>query len=294
MQIIYKIDILFTGINSFLVLVVGIVLSLAAGKFVFIPLALLAVLIYLLLAFRRPFKRFRALKQPMPAGWKVILTEVSSFYRVLDEEGQQRFERDVLIFLSDFPVEGLRRQPVDIKTKLRVASGFATLLHGRPYWEPPIKDGVLVYPGERFSRDYKTGKGTRAGQASVNSPMIVTAGSLEQSFGNPDDGYNVIYHELAHYFDLEDGRAEGIPSSRIPADKIDRWKTLIHDEWQKAREGRSFLGAYAATNEAETFAVAVEVFFENPQLMNANNPGLYEVLQDFFNIDPAARPPAPG
>ncbi|UCH95269.1 MAG: zinc-dependent peptidase, partial [Candidatus Aminicenantes bacterium] len=200
-------------------------------------------------------------------------------------EGKQRFERDIRIFLGDFSVESIRRKEVDIKTKLLVASGFAALLHGRPYWEPPIKDGVLVYPGERFSKDYQIGKGIRAGQASINSPLILTEESLKQSFRNPDDGYNVIYHELAHYFDLEDGRAEGIPSTRMKPDQLLRWKTIIHDEWKKALEGRSFLGSYAGTNEAEAFAVAVEFFFENPHIMKANNPQLYDALKDFFNID---------
>jgi Mlc titration factor MtfA (ptsG expression regulator) len=95
----------------------------------------------------------------------------------------------------------------------------------------------------------------------------------------------VIYHELAHYFDLEDGQAEGIPTTRLPADQLEHWKTLIRKEWQKAAAGRSFLGTYAGTNEAETFAVAVEVFFENPQLMVEHNPELYRALKDFFNID---------
>jgi Mlc titration factor MtfA (ptsG expression regulator) len=285
MQVVYKIDLLFMGIYSFLILAGGMAFSLAAKNAVFIAVTLLAEGIYLFMALRRPAKRYRALKKPLPGQWKQILTACSSFYRNLDKEGKQLFERNVGIFLSDFTVEGLRRQPIDLKTKLLVASGFAALLHGRPDWEPPIKDGVLVYPGERFSKDYQVGKGIRAGQASVNSPLIVTAASLAHSFQNPEDGYNVIYHELAHYFDLEDGQAEGIPTTRLPADQLEHWKTLIRKEWQKAAAGRSFLGTYAGTNEAETFAVAVEVFFENPQLMVEHNPELYRALKDFFNID---------
>lgn len=285
MQIIYKIDIVFTVIYSLLILVVGTAFTIASQKVVFLPITLVAEVVYLSFALRRPFKRYRALKKTIPKEWKQILTQCSSFYRNLEKEGKQRFERDIRIFLGDFSIESIRRKEVDIKTKLLVASGFAALLHGRPYWEPPIKDGVLVYPGERFSKDYQVGKGIRAGQASINSPLILTEESLKQSFRNPDDGYNVIYHELAHYFDLEDGRAEGIPSTRMKPDQLNRWKTIILDEWKKALEGRSFLGSYAGTNEAEAFAVAVEFFFENPHVMKANNPELYDALKDFFNID---------
>ena len=285
MQVIYKIDILFICIYSLLILLVGTIFTIASQNLLFIGVTLLAAIIYLFFALKRPYKRYRALRQSTPKEWKQILTQCSSFYRNLNEEGKQKFERDIRIFLSNFSVEGQRRQPVDIKMKLLVASGFAALLHGRPEWEPPIKDGVLVYPGERFNRDYKTGKGIRAGQAAINSPLIVTEKSLEKSFKNPDDGFNVIYHELAHYFDMEDGRAEGIPSTRMSPEKARQLRTIIHREWQKALAGQSFLGTYAGTNEAETFAVAVEFFFENPYIMKINNPDLYHALKDFFNID---------
>jgi Mlc titration factor MtfA (ptsG expression regulator) len=285
MQIIYKIDIIFISIYTILILLIGSIFTIASQKLAFLGITLFAEIIYLFFAFKKPYKRFRALKQPMPKEWKQILARCSSFYRNLDEDGKNHFEKDTRIFLSNFSVEGLRRQPVDIKLKLLVASGFAAMLHGRPDWEPPIKDGVLVYPGERFNRDFKIGKGTRAGQAAINSPLIVTEKSLEHSFRNPDDGFNVIYHELAHYFDLEDGHAEGIPSSRMPPEKSQHLKNIIHSEWQKALQGNSFLGTYAGTNEAEAFAVAVEFFFENPSIMNVNNPELYNALKDFFNID---------
>ena len=285
MQIIYKVDILFICIYSLLILLMGTVFTIASQNVVFIGVTLLVEIIYLFYALKRPYKRYRALGQTTPEEWKQILTRCSSFYRNLDEEGKQRFERDIRIFLSNFPVEGLRRQPVDINIKLLVAAGFAALLHGRPDWEPPIKDGVLVYPGERFNRDYQVGKGLLAGLASVNSPLIVTEKSLEQSFKNPDDGFNVIYHELAHYFDMEDRNADGVPSTRMSPEKALQLKTIIHSEWQKAQRGHSFLGTYAGTNEAEAFAVAVEFFFENPYIMKTNNPDLYDALKDFFNID---------
>jgi Mlc titration factor MtfA (ptsG expression regulator) len=285
MQIIYKIDALFIAFYSFLILAAGTAITIASGNPVFLPVTLLVEFLYLLLALRRPYKRYRALKKPLPVEWKQLLTRCSSFYRNLDEEGKPRFERDVLIFLSDFSIESIRRQEVDIKLKLLVAAGFAAVLHGRPHWEPPIKDGVLVYPGDRFSKDYKIGIGNRVGQASINSPLIVSEESLKHGFRHPEDGHNVIYHELAHYFDLEDGQAEGVPASRMIPGNVERWKRIIHSEWKKALEGRSFLGSYAGTNEAEAFAVAVEFFFENPQVVKTDNPELYDALKDFFNID---------
>ena len=124
--------------------------------------------------------------------------------------------------------------------------------------------------------------------ARVNSPLIISRESLEESFKNPGDGNNVIFHEVAHYFDMEDGRAEGIPSYRLLSGTLNPWKRAISKEWKKALRGRSFLRPYAGTNEAELFAVAAEFFFENPGVMKRKNPELYNLLKEFFNIDTAA------
>ncbi|MGE5341403.1 MAG: zinc-dependent peptidase [Candidatus Omnitrophota bacterium] len=284
MQIIYKVDVVFLVIYSILILSIGSVFAIL-GKWIWMPVALGIEGWYLFLMLRRPYKRYRALKEPVPLEWKRFLYEYCVFYRNSDPDHQAHFEWDLRIFLSDFPIRGIKGRPVNIETKLLIASGFATALHGQPDWEPPIKDGVLVYPGDRFDRNFNIGKGIRAGQASVNSPLIVTEESLKESFDRADDGYNVVYHELAHYFDMEDGMAKGIPTARLRSDQVDPWRAVIREEWIRATQGLSFLRAYAASNEAELFAVAVECFFENPRLMVRHNPALYEILKNFFNID---------
>jgi MtfA peptidase len=282
MQVIYKLDVIFLIVYSALILIVGAAFSIASGKWILMSVASLIEAIYLFFSLKHPYNRYRALKNPLPDRWKQIINAYSVFYRDIDDTSKIRFEKDIRIFLSDFTIESIRRHDVDLKTKLLVASGFAAMLNGRPYWEPPIKDGVLVYPGETFNRHYQIGRGNRAGQASINSPLIVTEESLKESFERANDGYNVIYHELAHYFDMEDGVADGVPSARLLPHEQESWKAIIHDEWEKAFSGESFMRSYASTNEAELFAVAVEYFFEDPQLMYENSPELYYALRNFF------------
>jgi Mlc titration factor MtfA (ptsG expression regulator) len=61
---------------------------------------------------------------------------------------------------------------------------------------------------------------------------------------------------------------------------------LKHD----AEAGRkSLLSAYAATNEAEFFAVATEQFFDQPLRMKKHAPDLYRVLNEYYRQDPAER-----
>ena len=64
----------------------------------------------------------------------------------------------------------------------------------------------------------------------------------------------------------------------------------------KARVARgkpSCLRDYAVTNEAEYFAVATEVFFEQPGALSDELPEVYAALRDFYGLDLAARPARP-
>jgi Mlc titration factor MtfA (ptsG expression regulator) len=46
------------------------------------------------------------------------------------------------------------------------------------------------------------------------------------------------------------------------------------------------IGGYAATNEAEFFAVITERFYEAPHAFKRHFPDLYKELQSFYRIDP--------
>ena len=49
--------------------------------------------------------------------------------------------------------------------------------------------------------------------------------------------------------------------------------------------GESDINRYAATNEAEFFAVTSEYFFERPGAMQQKHPQLYAALERVFNQD---------
>jgi Mlc titration factor MtfA (ptsG expression regulator) len=56
---------------------------------------------------------------------------------------------------------------------------------------------------------------------------------------------------------------------------------------QRARSGEpSLLNAYGATDPAEFFAVASEVFFEQPFELSNEHPALYRELSGFYRVNP--------
>ena len=49
---------------------------------------------------------------------------------------------------------------------------------------------------------------------------------------------------------------------------------------------RDILDEYGATNPAEFFAVASEVFFERPDAMKKKHPELFEELKHYYKVAP--------
>ncbi len=116
---------------------------------------------------------------------------------------------------------------------------------------------------------------------------------IKREAAHPRGGHNVVYHEFAHILDMFDGRADGTPllhdreQYRVWAEVCTR---VFYDLRQKMEKGRkTFLNDYAATNEAEFFAVATEYFFDRPVRMQKKRPELYRVLSEFYRQDTAAR-----
>jgi hypothetical protein len=54
------------------------------------------------------------------------------------------------------------------------------------------------------------------------------------------------------------------------------------------RHRPTLIDPYGATNPAEFFAVATELFFKKPRAMRERHPALYEELRLFYVQDPAA------
>ena len=137
-------------------------------------LPLIIEILYLYFSLKKPWRRYKTVRADFPKPWMDFVLKHSQFYKGLEPGEKERFEDNIKIFLSEFSIKGIRGQAVDMELKLLVAIGFATLLHGRPEWEPPLKDGILIYPGTTFDEDYRIGYGEYAGMARINSPLIVT------------------------------------------------------------------------------------------------------------------------
>lgn len=261
-------------------------LPLELGVLSLVP-ALAAGGLYFWIAMRRYLRRRKTVLRPFPGPWRERLERCVGFYRKLDPEGRRRFERDVLIFLSEQRVHGVRGAEVPDDVKVLVAASGAMLSFGLPDWEWPDVRDVVIYP-TTFNEDYEARHGeTIAGMVHHQGPIIFSGPELSHGFCRDRDGYNPGLHELAHVMDFADGVADGVPAG-VEWVAAAPWVQIVADRLGKVREGNvaRALRDYAGKNEAELFAVAVEVFFEQPERLAERDPELFDMLLNYFNVDP--------
>jgi MtfA peptidase len=121
-------------------------------------------------------------------------------------------------------------------------------------------------------------------------PILLAWDQVRRGARHRGDGHNVVLHEFAHKMDMLDGVVDGTPLLPNQA-ALDRWIEVCTAELRLMRRGEAgpLLDDYGATDPGEFFAVATEVFFDNPVALREGKPDLYEVLAGYYRQDPAAR-----
>ena len=237
----------------------------------------------------RPTRRTSSLPLSLPETSRQFLESHVRFYRNLSPELRTEFESRVAEFIDANRFVGVGGQILTDELKVLAATSAVMLLFGRSEGGYPRIPEILFYPTS-FNEDFETG-GAGRDISGMNHPwgtVVLSAPDLERSFKAPSDGYHVGLHEFAHLLDLRNQDWDGIPAGLDPQ-AARPWAELILNEMKRAREGRSVLGEYAGTNEAETFAVAVEVFFERPEALRRANPDLFKALEGYFGMKTAER-----
>ena len=126
-----------------------------------------------------------------------------------------------------------------------------------------------------------------SGESWLGGPLVLSLADV--AAGGQADGFNVVLHEFAHKLDMLDGTIDGTPL--LPRDVRADWVTVCTDVYDDLVAGRPRppMRWYGATNPGEFFAVATEVFFEQPKELASLEPALYDLLARFYRQDPAVR-----
>ena len=239
-------------------------------------LALIVIIIMIAFSLLREKEVFQ-----LPENYKELLTDYCKFYRQLDEEGQKMFDDRVKHFLMAVKITGVNAEVEDLD-RLLIAAGAIIPVYAITDWQYINLHEVLLYPGA-FNEDFDQGGSDRpiagmVGTGAMQNVMIITKWQLRQGFINNNDAHNTVIHEFVHLIDKMDGTMDGVPEIILEKKYIDRWKNLMDSTIGQMKNHGSDINMYGATSPVEFFAVISEYYFEQPDLLNAHHPDLYEML----------------
>ncbi len=250
-----------------------------------------------------PFKQWRRARlraEPMPdEHWAIVMRNVPIVTRFTPEE-QARLKGHMNVFLGEKRFEGARGLEITDEVRLTIAAQACLLIlnHDDPSYYPRLRS-IIVYPHRYIAQAEKRGVGgvvsagkqSRLGESWDSGYVVLSWDDVRRGACCTNDGHNLVYHEFAHQLDSESGSTEGAPV--LPDRTLySTWAQVLGNEFAALRKAASFgeptlLRKYGATSPAEFFAVATEVFFEQPAAMQRTHPELYEQLKAFYRHDPA-------
>jgi Mlc titration factor MtfA (ptsG expression regulator) len=248
----------------------------------------------------RGLRRKRLAAKPIPAAWEKILERNVSLYMRLPGFLKEELHGHIQILLAEKNFEGCGGLAMTDEIRVTIAAHAGMLLlNKRPTYYPRLHS-ILVYPNTFVSQDFRylgnhaylEGQSAHLGESWRRGALVLAWDSVKQEAMGLGIGQNVVLHEFAHQLDQEDGAADGAPvlGSRSA---YATWAHTFSEEYEKLRmkvhKGlEDVMDEYGATDPAEFFAVATETFFEKPQAMKQRHAALYEVLKNYYKLDPAA------
>lgn len=269
-----------------------------------IAAALTLIIIVLLLGAPswRARRRQRLAATPFPLPWRKILQRRMPYFQSLPADLQLQLKKHIQVFLAEKRFVGCGGLAINDEIRVTIAAHACLLLLNRKTDYYPRLHQILVYPEafvvpKELSQKHTDGLGLVSEQTQVLSgeswqqgQVILSWRDTVEGAQQPHDGCNVALHEFAHQLDQENGQANGAPIL-ARNDDYRSWSAVLGQAFtelqgQAASGQHSLFDHYGATNPAEFFAVATEVFFEQPQALAEHYPELYQQLCRFYRIDP--------
>lgn len=159
---------------------------------------------------------------------------------------------------------------------------------------------LIVYPDAfRVRRDHVDAAGVLhtwddelSGEAWEAGPLILSWADVCADLDEPDAGFCVVAHEMAHKLDLLDGVLDGTPP--LPR----AWQRQWARDFQRAydafvdrvdRGEETAIDPYAAEATDEFFAVCTEYHFSAPRLLEREMPAVAGHLARFYGPSPSLR-----
>ncbi|MGH7529061.1 MAG: zinc-dependent peptidase [Gemmatimonadales bacterium] len=254
----------------------------------------------------RKRRRAKLKAAPFPPAWRAIIERNVPLFHRLPPADQTELLGHVQVFLAEKHFEGCGGLQLTDEIRVTIAAQACVLLLHRDGEYFPRLRSILIYPASYTLTDEQhVGGGLwqevereLAGHTQQRlGAIVLTWDAALASARDPRDGHNLVFHELAHQLDFEDGSTDGTPWLDT-RQQYRAWARVLGAEYERLRAAAesgapTLLDQYGATDPVEFFAVATEFFFERPREVRARHPELYQQLKQFYRQDPAEYFPAP-
>jgi Mlc titration factor MtfA (ptsG expression regulator) len=223
------------------------------------------------------------------------------FLKGLSAGEERRLKELAVLFLAEkqfTPVQGLALSDDD-RVEIALQACLPVLELGPDWYDGWV--GIVVHPSDFHVQRSEMGEDgvvhewadELAGESWPGGPVVLSWEALDDSGSVAEGGANVVIHEFAHKLDMMTGEADGVPPLPSRAER-ERWIEVFDAEFDRFCRNvdagqETFLDPYAAEHEAEFFAVASEAFFESPNALLREFPGLYGLFRNFYRQDPSQR-----
>ncbi len=265
---------------------------------IILAVGLLAVILAVGRRLARNWHRDKLEQTPFPDAWRTILEEDFPLYPKLPAALRDQLHHRIQVLLAEKTFIGCGGLEVTDEMRVLIAAQAAVLILNRDTSFYSGLHTIFIYPSAYVARNLRTDASgvqhesgdVRLGESWQNGPLVLSWDDVNRGAYNVQDGHNVTMHEFAHQLDQEDDASDGTPILDNCTAHTSWAATFKHD-FVALREklehgGKDLLDDYAATDPAEFFAVATEVFFEKPVLLHKRHPRLYAELRDYYKLDP--------
>jgi len=246
----------------------------------------------------REYQRNKLRDLPFKKQWRKIIQQRMPYFRQMPPDLQLQLKQNIQVFLAEKNFEGCNGVKINDEIRITIAAQACLLLLNRKTNFYPKLQTILVYP-RAFIKEQQnmnidglrqTKRVALAGESWEFGRVVLSWQDTLEGAKITDDGRNVVIHEFAHQLDQENGKANGAPI--LDKDQSYKcWSEVFSAQFeqlknQASKGAPSLFDYYGATNPAEFFAVASEVFFEKSQQFQQQSPKLYQQLKQYYQVDP--------
>jgi len=236
---------------------------------------------------------------PLPvsdADWSATVDRLP-WVRPLDAARLERLRTLTALFLHRKTITPVADLQLDARARIALAALCCLPLlefgeEGLHGWSQ-----LIVYPDAfRVNRSHVDAAGVMhewddelIGEAWESGPLVLSWADVEADIAEPDAGFCVAVHEMAHKIDALDGLLDGTPP--LPRDWQRAWARDFQSSFdafvERVDAGEDLpIDPYAAEAPEEFFAVCSEYHFSAPALLREVLPDIAAHLARLYGASP--------